>query len=109
MFSYDYTFKCMRSTKSRVRRPKDSSRFDNHYTIKTVKNPDSVLVGGVFSGTLGRGVLNFLPKNVAMNCERYQTMLEYHLLRFMELHGCTTLSAGWCTMPHLQADQAFPG
>jgi transposase len=89
MYSDESTFKCLRSVRGKVRRPRESSRFDSRYTVKTVKHPDSVMVWGCFSGTLGRGGLYFLPKNVTMNGERYQTVLEDHLLRFMELHGCT--------------------
>ncbi len=38
---------------------------------------------------MGRGGLYFLPKILTVNAERYQSVLENHLLRFMKLHGCT--------------------
>jgi hypothetical protein len=101
MNSDESTFKCPRTTRVKVRRPKDSSRFDSHYTIKTVKHPNSVMVWGCFSGTLGHGGLYFLPINVTMNGERYQTVLEDHLLRFMELHGCTNFLQDGATVPCL--------
>jgi hypothetical protein len=48
MFSDESTFKCLRSIRGKVRRPRESSRFDSRYTIKTVMHPDSVMVWGVF-------------------------------------------------------------
>lgn len=62
MYSDESTFKCIRATKSKVRRPAGSDRFDSRYTIKTVKHPDSVMVWGCFTGNVGRGGLYFLPK-----------------------------------------------
>ena len=72
-----------------MRRPEGSDRFDSRYTTKTVKHPDSVMVWGCFTGSVGRGGLFFLPKNVTMNGERYQDVLENHLLPFMEIHQAT--------------------
>jgi hypothetical protein len=89
MYSDESMFKCLRSIRGKVRRSRESSRFDSPYTVKTFKYPDRVTVWGCFSGTLGRGGLFFLPKNVTMNGQRCQNVLEDHLLRFMELHGCT--------------------
>ena len=89
MFSDESTFRCIRATKSKVRRPVGSDRFDNRYTVSSVKHPDSVMVWGCFSGAVGRGGLYFLPKNTTMNGERYQSVLEDHLLQFMDIHGCT--------------------
>jgi transposase len=89
MYSDESTFRCLRSTRSRVRRPTGSNRFDSRYTVKTVKHPDSVMVWACFSGAVGRGGLFFLPKNVTMNGERYQQVLEDHLLPFMAIHRCT--------------------
>jgi hypothetical protein len=90
MYSDESNIKCLKLTRDKVRRQKDSNRFYSHYTIKSVKHPDSVMVWGCFSGTLGCGGLYFLPKNVTINGERYQTVLEELLLRFMELHTAHT-------------------
>ncbi len=55
MYSDESTFRCIRSIKSRVRRPKGSNRFDPRYTSTTVKHPDSVMIWACFSGNGGRG------------------------------------------------------
>jgi hypothetical protein len=70
MYSDESTFKCLRSTRTIIRRPQGSNRYDSHYTVKTVKHPDSVMVWGSFSETLGRAGLYFLPKNTTMNGTR---------------------------------------
>ena len=46
MFSDESTFRCIRATKSKVRRPVGSDRYDARYTISSVKHPDSVMVWG---------------------------------------------------------------
>jgi hypothetical protein len=89
MFSDESTFRCIRATKTKVRRPMGSDRYDSRYTVKTVKHPESLMVWGSFSGAVGRGGLFFLPKNTTMNSERYQQTLEDHLLPFMQIHQCT--------------------
>lgn len=89
MFSDESTFRCIRAIRSKVRRSKNTSRFDSRVTVKTVKHPDSVMVWACFSGSVGRGGIYFLPKNCTMNGERYQTVLEDHLIPFMEIHGAT--------------------
>jgi hypothetical protein len=89
MYSDESTFKCLRSTRTTIRRPQGSNRDDSRYTVKTVKHPDSVMVWGSFSGTLRHAGLYFLPKNTTMNGTRYQEVLEDHLLMFMGIHGCT--------------------
>jgi hypothetical protein len=57
--------------------------------MKTVKHPNSVMVWGCFSGSLGHCGLYFLPENTIMNDERCHMVLEDHLLQFMDIHGCT--------------------
>jgi transposase len=89
MYSDESTFRCIRSIKSRVRRAPGSNRFDSWYTVKTVKHPDSVMVWDCFTGDVGRGGLYILPKNATMNSERYQDVLENHLIPFMRIHGAT--------------------
>jgi transposase len=89
MFSDESTFRCIRANRIRVRRPSGTNRFDTRYTVKTVKHPDSVMVWASFSGSCGRAGIFFLPRNVTMNGERYQEVLEDHLLPFMAIHRCT--------------------
>jgi transposase len=89
MYSDESTFRCMRATMKRMRRPVGSDRFDSRYTVKTVKYPASLMVWACFSGSYGRGGIFFLPPNVTMNGERYQQVLEDHLLPFMEMHRCS--------------------
>ena len=86
MYSDQSTFRCVRNIRKKVRRPSGSNRFDTKYTAKTVKHPASVMVWGCFSANLGRGGIYFLPKNVTMNSERYEKVLEDHLLPSMLMH-----------------------
>ena len=64
MFSDESTFRLVRQDSKVVRRPKGVSLFDPRYTVKTFKQPDSVMVWGAFSGNCGKAGLYFLPKNV---------------------------------------------
>ncbi len=89
MFSDESTFRCIRATRSRVRRPKTVSRYLSRYTVKTVKHPDQVMVWASFSGAVGRGGIYFLPKNVTMNGDRYLEVLKDHLIPFMDSQGST--------------------
>jgi transposase len=89
MFSDESTFRCLRATRCRVRRPAGSDRFHSRYTVKTVKHPESVMAWGCFAGSGRRGGIYFLPKNETMNSERYQEVLEKHLLSWMERYGST--------------------
>ena len=45
-----------------VRRPGSASRYDPKLTVKTMKDPGTVMVWGVFSKNLGWAGLYFLPK-----------------------------------------------
>jgi hypothetical protein len=49
-----------------------------------------VVIGGCFSGVVGRESLYFLLKNHMMNGDRYVTVLDDHLFNFYKLHGCAT-------------------
>lgn len=88
MFSDESTFRLIRGTSKIVRRPRDASRYDPKYTVKTVKHPDSVMVWGAFSGNKGRGGLFFLPKNVTMKSDNYIDVLRDHMVKFWEIHDC---------------------
>ncbi|KAK3887063.1 hypothetical protein Pcinc_008835 [Petrolisthes cinctipes] len=54
MFSDESTFRLVRGVSQVVRRPKNVSRYDPKFTIKTTKHPESVMVWGAFSGIQGR-------------------------------------------------------
>lgn len=82
MFSNESTFRLVRGGSKTVRCPKDVSRYDLRYTVKTVKHPDSVMVWGAFSGNKGRGGLYFLPRNVTMKGRNHVDVLRDHLLDF---------------------------
>jgi hypothetical protein len=89
MYSDESTFRCVRATRKRVRRPVGSNRFNSRYTVKTVKHPASLMAWACFSGSYGRGGIFFLPPNETMNGEKYQQVLEDHLLQFIEMHRCS--------------------
>jgi transposase len=88
MYSDESTFRVIRATRTLVRRPVGSNRYSSQFTVKTVKHPDSVMVWGCFSAA-GRGGLYFLPRNTTMNAERYEKVLQDHLLPFMDIHRTT--------------------
>ena len=88
MFSDESTFRLVRGVSKVIRRPKSASRYDEKYTVKTVKHPDSVMVWGGFSGNMGRGGLYFLPKNQTMKAANYIDVLRNHLLLQFHIHGC---------------------
>ena len=62
MFSDDSTFAMVRGVSKMVRRPRSASRYDPKFTVKTMKDPGSVMVGGVFSANLGWDNLHFSLK-----------------------------------------------
>jgi hypothetical protein len=47
------------------------------------------MVLGFISGSVGRGGFYFLPKNCSMNSEKYQEVLENHLIPFMGINRST--------------------
>ncbi len=105
MYSDESTFRCMRATRKRVRRPVGSDRFDSQYIMKMVKHPASLMVWGCFSGYFGCGGIFFLPPNVTLNGERYQPVLEDHLLPFMEMHRCSHFLLDSSALSRLKEDQ----
>ena len=54
----------VRGVPKMVRRQSNASRYDPKYTVKTMKDPGSVMVWGAFSGNLGRAGLYFLIKKM---------------------------------------------
>ena len=61
MLSYESTFRLIRNPDKKVRRPTGSYLFDERFTIKTVKQPESLMVWGSFSGAVERRSDFFLP------------------------------------------------
>jgi hypothetical protein len=39
MYSDKSTFKCIRLSRCKVRRPEEVNQYESKYTVKTVKNP----------------------------------------------------------------------
>ena len=69
LFSDELTIQQFGSHKQQVRRPV-GTRFEDRYTVATMKHPPSVMMWGAMSsnGTMG---LFFLPKGTTMNGARY--------------------------------------
>ena len=77
LFSDESTIQQFGSRKQQVRRPV-GTRFEERYTVATMKHPPSVMIwdGMSSNGTAG---LFFLPKGTTMNGARYQEMLQEKL------------------------------
>ena len=85
MFSDESNFQVFRMGSTTVRHSRSSDCFDPRYTVPTVTHPESVMLGGSFSGEKGRGGLYFLPKNKKMNADLYRNVLEEHMLNFFRI------------------------
>ena len=72
----------VRGVPKMVRRPSSASRYGPKFTVKTMKDPGSVMVWGAFSGNLGRAGLYFLKKNVTMKGSTNINILKEHLCTF---------------------------
>ena len=69
-------------------RRRSPSRYDQTFTVKTMKHPGSVMVWGAFSGNLGRAGWYFLTKNVTMKGSICINILKEHLIVFRKIHQC---------------------
>ena len=87
MFSDECTLQQFVVRKKNVRRPV-GKRFEERYTVSTIKHPPSQMVWGAFSrsGTAG---LYFLPPGSTMNGSRYVDLLKGKLEMHMNIHQCT--------------------
>ncbi len=54
MFSDESSFRALCAVQRKVRRPIGSYRYSSHYTVKTMKYLDSVMVWACFTGDVGR-------------------------------------------------------
>ena len=77
LFSDESTIQQFGTRKQQVRRPV-GTRFEDRYTVATMKHPPSVMIWGAMpsNGTAG---LFFLPKGTTMNGARYLEMLQEKL------------------------------
>jgi hypothetical protein len=85
-------FKCIRASRCNVRRPNRNSRYKSKNTIKTVKDPNNVMVYGCFSSSLRRGRHYFLLKSTTENGEQYQAVLESQQLHSVIYTAACTFS-----------------
>ena len=77
LFSNESTFQQFVVKKRHVRRP-PGKRYDDKYTVSTMKHPPSQMIWGAMS-QLGIGGLFFLPNGTTMNGEKYVQLLSYKL------------------------------
>lgn len=88
LFSDESTFCQFGSSVRSVRRPV-GERYNQRYTLATVKHCPKVMVWGSFSG-MGRGSLYFVPKGKTVNSELYLDILQSKVQLTMQIHGCST-------------------
>ena len=88
LFSDESTIQQFGTRKQQVRRPV-GTRFEDRYTVATMKHPPSVMIWGAMSSN-GTAGLFFLPKGTTMNGARYLEMLQEKLQLHMVVHKCTT-------------------
>ena len=77
LFSDESTIQQFGTRKQQVRRPV-GTRFEDRYTVATMKHPPSVMIWGAMSSN-GTAGLFFLPKGTTMNGARYLEMLQEKL------------------------------
>ena len=82
------TWRTTQATKGRcVRRSRNSDRFDEKLTIKTVRYPPQRMVWGFFSYR-GKGHLCILPRNETLPAKKYKDLLKEHLVKGLRSHRC---------------------
>ena len=86
LFSDESTFQQFVVRKRHVRKP-TGKRFDERYTIPTVKHPPSQMVWGTMSRN-GAAALNFLPPGITINEPKYVQMLSEKLKLYLQVHNC---------------------
>ena len=86
LFSDESTFQQFAVRKSYVRRP-SGKRFDDIYTISSMKHPPSQMVWGAMCRN-GVAALSFLPPGTTMNGPKYVQMLSEKLKLHMQVHNC---------------------
>ena len=86
LFSDESTFQQFVVRKRHVRKP-TGKRFDERYTIPTVKHPPDQMVWGTMSRN-GVAALNFLPPGITINGPKYVQMLSEKLKLYLQVHDC---------------------
>ena len=89
LFSDESTFQQFVVRKRHVRRP-PGKRYDDKYTVSTMKHPPSQMIWGAMSQH-GIGGLFFLPSRTTMNGEKYVQLLSDKLQLHMQVHRCNIL------------------
>ena len=69
-----------------VHRPSSASRYDSKFTLKTMKNPGSVMVWGLSVEIWAGIVCSSLYNNVAMKSSIYINILKEYLCTFRSIH-----------------------
>ena len=85
MFGDETTFTTVRGVPKMVRRLSSASQYDPKFTVKTIKEPGSIMVWGVFIENLRRVGLYFLVKNVSIKGSIYINILKEHLCTFWRI------------------------
>ena len=86
LFSDESTLQQFMVRKRHVCRP-TGKRFDERYTIPTVKHSPSQMVCGAMSRN-GVAALSFLPPGTTMNGPKYVQMLSEKLKLHLQVHNC---------------------
>ena len=86
LFSDESTFQQFVVQKRHVRRH-TGKRFNERYTIPTVKHPPSQMVWGAMSKNVV-AALSFLPQGTTMNEPKYMQMLSEKLELHLQVHNC---------------------
>lgn len=87
LFSDESTLVQFNTRKRQIRRPV-GKRYDERYTVMTMKHPPSQMVWGAMSA-MGTSGLFFLEKNTTMNGEKYKKLLQDKLILHMRVHQCS--------------------
>lgn len=88
LFSDESTVSQYATHLTRVRRP-SGERYNQKYTIGTVKHPKTVMFWGAISAR-GRGPLWIMPAGTTINSSVYLSILKEKLPTWMELRHCET-------------------
>ena len=86
VFSDESTFQQFVVRKRHVRRP-PGKRYNDKYTVSTIKHPPSQMIWGAMSQH-GIGGLFFLPSGTTINGEKYVQLLSDNLQLHMQVHRC---------------------
>ena len=91
--------------KRHVRRPR-GTRFNEKYTISTIKHPPRQIIWGAISehGVAG---ISFLPPETTMNGPRYVELLAEKLKTHMAVHNCTTFMQDGAPCHRLKVAKTF--